>query len=390
MGVTDALARSAARHAHVLLVEVPGHWRTRATVERTVLTRGWILAMSPADADLLAVCGKPPPRLGEAIDVVWHQMPGPRVRVDVHDYDEVETSLDEAREALLDTKYHRHDGHTRPAAADLLRDNAGMDHGSMGHGDGGGHEGMDHASMGHGDGGGHEGMDHGGHGDMEMSPGGVPLAQGGEDRDGLEMDVLSVRLGPVLPHWPAGLVLRCALQGDVVTEAQAEFLDAEIQQRDAEFATGPARTLDNIVSLLGMAGWDDAAAEARRIRDAMLGGGDRAATAVRLHRLHRKVERSWVLRWSLRGIRPLSHEDLERHDLPVHLGGDTYARLLGMLDRACNDNVNDNGQPAAAFPVDMLPYLVTGLDLATARLVVASLDIHELQSGHDRHEVSHA
>jgi hypothetical protein len=230
-------------------------------------------------------------------------------------------------------------------------------------------------------------MEHGGHGDMDMAPGGIALAQGGEDRDGLEMDVLNVRLGPVLPHWPAGLVLRCALQGDVVTEAQAEFLGADTQQRDAGSATGPARTVDNIVSLLALAGWDDAAAEARRVRDAMLEGGDRATTTVRLDRLRRKVTRSWVLRWSLRGVRPIADEDLERHDLPSHLAGDTYSRLLGMLDRAADDT----GPLPAAFPVDKLPRLVAGLDVAAARLVVASLDAHELQPGHVRHdEVSDA
>lgn len=314
--------------------------------------------MSPADADLLAVCGEPRPRLGEAIELVWHQMPGPRVRVDVADPEQVETALDEARARLLDTEQHRHDAHTRPAAANLVPGNEEMDH---------------------------ESMDHGGHGDMEIAPGGIALAQGGEDRDGLGMDVLNLRLGPVLPHWPAGLVLRCALQGDVITEAQAEYLDAEIRQRDAGPATGPARTLDNIVSLVALAGWDDAAAEARRIRDAMLEGGDRATT-VRFDRLRRRVTRSGILRWSLRGVRPLGHEDLERHGLPSHLAGDTYTRLLGMLDRADDDN----GPVTAAFPIEKLPYLVAGLDVAAARLVVASLDVHELQPGHVHDEVSSA
>lgn len=363
MGVTDAIARSAARRAHVLLVEVPGHWRTRTTVERALLTRGWSLAMSPADADLIAVCGRPRPRLGEAIELAWHQMPGPRVRVDVADYAQVETALDEARARLLDTEHHRHDAHTRPEAADLLPDDEEM-----------GHEAMDDGSM-----------DHGGHGDMEMAPGGIALAQGGEDRDGLEMDVLNVRLGPVLPYWPAGLVLRCALQGDVVTEAQAELLDAEMPQRHTGSANGAARTLDNVVSLLALAGWDDAAAEARRVRDAMLEGGDRATT-VRLDRLRHTVTRSRVLRWSLRGVRPLGHEDLERHDLPSHLAGDTYTRLLGMLDRAGDDN----DPVTAVFPVDELPRLVAGLDVAAARLVVASLDLHGLQPGHDHDEASGA
>lgn len=314
--------------------------------------------MSPADADLLAVCGEPGRRLSEAIELVWHQMPGPRVRVDVADDDQVGTVIDEARARLLDTEHHRRDARTRPAAGDLLRDD-----GSMGHGD------MDHGDM-----------------EMERAPGGIALAQGGEDRDGLEMDVLNLRLGPVLPHWPAGLVLCCALQGDVITEAGAELLDAEMQQRHTGSATGPTRTLDNVASLLALAGWDDAAAEARLVRDVMLEGGDHAATTARLDRLRRKVTRSGVLRWSMRGIRPLGHEDLEPHALPIRLGGDTYTRLLGMLERAGGDH----GPVVPAFPVEKLPRLVAGLDVATARLVVASLDVQELQSDQVHEGVSGA
>lgn len=370
MGLTDAIARSAARRAHVLLVEVPGHWRTRATVERAVLTRGWSLAASSADADLIAVCGTPRPRLEEVIELAWHQMPGPRVRVDIADDAQVDAALDQARARLLDTEHHRHDARSRPAPTDLLSQDEGHDHGSMDHGGDEGHD--------------HEPMDHGAHGGMEMTPGGIALAQGGEDRDGLEMDVLNVRLGPVLPHWPAGLVLRCALQGDVIKEAQAESLDAETQQRAAEPATEAARTLDNVVSLLALAGWADAAAEARRVRDAMLESGRQDATMVRLDRLRRKVTRSRVLRWSLRGARPLDTGSLERHDLPSHLAGDSHTRLLGMLDRAGDDSRS----VAAAFPVDKIPRLVAGLDVAAARLVVASLDVHELQPGHVHDEVS--
>ncbi len=219
------------------------------------------------------------------------------------------------------------------------------------------------------------------HGDMEMAPGGIALAQGGEDRDGLEMDVLNVRLGPVLPFWPGGLVLCCAVQGDLVTEAGAELLDGVDQQAD----TGRARTLDNVVSLLALAGWDDAEAQARRARDAILEDADRTTIDRHLQRLHRKVTRSRLLRWSLSGIRALGGEELERDGLPMHLHGDTYLRLLGMLDRAC-----DGGETVPAFPVNALPRLVGGLDLATARLVVASLDLHELTTGAVPDGVPHA
>ncbi|WP_231251894.1 hypothetical protein [Nocardioides furvisabuli] len=228
---------------------------------------------------------------------------------------------------------------------------------------------------------------------MEMSPGGIPLAEGGEDRDGLEMDVLQVRFGPVLPHWPAGLVLRCSLQGDVIVEAQAELVDGAARQEDD--VIGPARGIDNIASLLALTGWDDAAAEARRIRDTALEPGDGAAGSD-LERLRRRVRRSWTLRWSLRGVRRLSDEGAHARGLPADAVGDTYDRLIGMLDRAvagvAATAAGDTGRTNVAdrtLSTDHLAPLVTGLDLATARLVLASLDVHELVAGQAEHEVSH-
>ena len=403
MGLSHVVARIASRHAHALVVEVPGSWRTRTAAERALVARGWQLALAPADADVLVVCGDPGPRIAEAVEVVWQQMPGPRVRVSVREYDELAARLDEAHAGLLDTDHHRHDAQHRPTASELLAGRAddggeGHDrHGEMSH-DGEDHEQMDHGPGGHGgdDHGGHEGHggnDHGGHegheghGDMDMSPGGIPLAEGGEDRDGLEMDVLNVRLGPVLPHWPAGLLLHCSLQGDVIVEARAELVDGAAGQVDD--VPGPARCMDNVVSLLALAGWDAAAAEARIIRDATLdhGGQDKA----RLDRLRRKVRRSVLLRQSLRGVRSLSEEDIHRQGLPAGATGDTYDRLVGMLDRAAADDTGE--RPArdgdTGLRTDHLARLVTGLDLATARLVVASLDTHALRAGHADHGASH-
>ena len=411
MGLSGALARSASRHAHALVVEVPGSWRTRMAAERTLTARGWRLAVSPADADVLVVCGEPGRGLAEAVEVVWHQMPGPRVRVDVNEGDEVDARLDEAHTGLLDTDHHRHDAQQRPTASELLAEQSGPGdeshggHGDTDHGSGDGHEQMDHGDHDGMDHDGHDGMDHDGHdgmdhdgheghGDMEMSPGGIPLAEGGEDRDGLEMDVLQVRLGPVLQHWPAGLVLRCSLQGDVIVEAQAELVDGRARQEGEVF--GPARRIDNIASLLALAGWDDAAAEARRIRDTALESGD-GPVGSELGRLRRRVRRSWTLRWSLRGVRRLSDEDVHARGLPADAVGDTYDRLIGMLDRvvagvaeaAAGGTGTRASDAGRTLSTDDLAHLVMGLDLATARLVLASLDIHELLAGQAEREVSH-
>ena len=372
MGLITRLARSAASCAHVLVVEVPGHWRTRAAAERALLARGWHLATSAADADVLAVCGTPGPQLSEVIDAVWQQMPGPRVRVDLQKPCDAAMQLDKAHAELLDATHHRDDARSRPTTPPSM-DHGEMDHGEMGHGE------MGHGEMGHGE------M---GHGEMDMSPGGIPLAKGGEDRDGLEMDVLRVRLGPVLPHWPAGLVLRCALQGDVIAEAEAELLDEELPGDDSGPSAVMARRMDDIAGFLALVGWDDAAAEARVIRDVLLEEGPDSAVQVATARLLRCVRRSWVLRWSLRGIRPMDQSDLRQRRLPTSAAGDTYDRLLRMLERVAT--YVDADQDTADFTTTgQLPELVTGLDLATARLVLASLDLHSLRSGRADHELSH-
>src|SRR5699024_5964325 len=128
------------------------------------------------------------------------------------------------------TPPEEHPGMRNPDHGEMEHDQAGHENhdGYGGHEGHGGHEsheghGGHESHEGHGGHESHEG--HGGHGGMDMAPGGIPLAQGGEDRDGLEMDVLHLALGPVLPFWPAGLVLRCSLQGDVVVDAEAAVID---------------------------------------------------------------------------------------------------------------------------------------------------------------------
>ncbi len=162
------------------------------------------------------------------------------------------------------------------------------------------------------------------------------------------MDVLTVPLGPILPCWPGGLVLRCRLHGDVVAEATVETLPAAGPPADlpaAAAAVATARRHDAAGQLLQLAGWDDAATASRRLRDRLLAGEAPEHVGTDAGRLHQRVRRSRTLRWSL----PAEVRD----------------RLLGMLDGTVDAE-------RVASALELLPGRVAGLDLAAVRLVVAS------------------
>lgn len=188
-------------------------------------------------------------------------------------------------------------------------------------------------------------------------PGGIPMADRADDRDGLKLDQLHVSLGPALPLWPAGLIVHTRLQGDVIQHATVEVLASG---HGSFWTSHPAaRHLDSSARLLDLAGWTDAAAVARRLRDDALDGIPVPA----VQKWARRVRRSRTLRWLLAGIG-------NAPDAPAPLAGDALTRLYRWLDMA-------EGLVGAAetqWVVDALPNLLAGTELATARLIVASLD----------------
>lgn len=207
---------------------------------------------------------------------------------------------------------------------------------------------------------------------MDMSgPAGIPLAQGEDDRDGLEMDALHVSLGPILPAWPADLVLRCTLHGDMIAAADAELLPAPTapspsvpDERGALLVDAAARTVE-------LAGWAPVAIALRRVRDDLLlpPSSDREQTVARLRRLTRHIRRSRTLRWSLRGVRPAFDE-------AATAGPDVHELLLALLDHASHavgGDASAGNEPVRTADPDDLARAVVGQDLATARLIVASL-----------------
>jgi hypothetical protein len=227
----------------------------------------------------------------------------------------------------------------------------------------------DHAAMAHGadD---HMHMDHGMA--MDMAPDGIALAEGASDRDGLELDVLHLRYGPVTRYWPAGLILRCTLHGDVIGHAEVELIASRTPVRHEETDSPGMRSAwwcDHVTTVLALAGSADAAGRIRCVRDSFLTGqDDRAAEA--LSGLARRIRRSRVLRWALRDLGVLTAGELRRSSLDR--AGDVWDRLQAMLDHA-EQAVPPGTTTQPADVIEIVPRLVSGLDLTTARLVVASL-----------------
>lgn len=362
MGVSSWLAARAGTRAHVLLVGAPGSFALEVATERAVRERGWRLAAAPADADLLVVCGAVPDRLGKAIEVVWDQLPGPRARAEITVLGDLDRLLDEAVTVLRDGPTQDRDSRERPPS--MAAEHADHDMPEEPE-----HEPMDHGDMDH------SGMDHS---DMDMAgPGGIALAAGAPDRDGLEMDVLHVALGPVLPSWPSGLVLRCTFQGDVVTEATPELLPATPAAGGVEHGPGAlaeaALAVHWAAEVVSLAGWPRVATRLRRLRDDVLSVGYTPAVRAESHRLHRWLGRSALLRWSLRDVGLIEDAAVRSGGLPGSAAGDVHARLLGLLPWSVEVAT---GRAPCADPDRLAAALskaVVGGDLAATRLVVASL-----------------
>ncbi|UUV35899.1 hypothetical protein NQK81_21480 [Amycolatopsis roodepoortensis] len=314
-----------------LIVTTLGGTDVRLAAERATRIRGWRPALSPAEANLLVVAGPADPTTAPFLDSMWKQIPAPKARIHLDEPAAVETGL--------------------TSGADLVRSAVGQPEAEVSTA----HE--EHETpMPH-----HE---HAGHdmSSMEM-PGGIPMADRAPDRDELKLDQLTVPLGPGLPAWPTGLFIRAKLQGDVIQEAAVEVLGEPTAGTEPYWASAKrqrARRLDSCVRLLTVAGWEDAAATAARLRDDILMEKDVESDVTRWAR---RVRRSRTLRWSLTGLGVL--DGPKWTDSP--LAGDAYDRLT----RWTSSNPTED-DPAAIL--DALPRLLTGAEFATARLIVASLD----------------
>lgn len=376
MGLRNVLARAAVTRCHVFVVEAFAGGGSRMAVERFIADNGWVEALSPGDADILCICGEVPDDQADAMERLWDKLPGPRNRTVVTRPEHAGRALEGCGTDLLDVdgqiRLEAERDATEPEPDDGKDDGDGnshtdMDHEGMNHsgkedGDADTQMNMDHGGMNH------EGMDHGG---MEMPmPGGIGLAGEGRDRDGLDLDALKVPLGPYLPFWPAGLVLHCELQGDVVFAADAEYAFGQ----PTGGPRGPSgteraalvRQSDLVSRLLHLAGAARQAARVRGVRDAALDGAALDECRRSLAAAGTRLRRDWLLRRTLQGV-----GRIPQGGKPWELGGtDAWDRLLAMLDGTGAGTATPGG-----VPLGVLPGLVRGLELSVVRLIVASLDL---------------
>nr|WP_133061668.1 hypothetical protein [Streptosporangium minutum] len=422
---------------------VPHGTRARLLAEAELARRGWRRAGTPAAADLLVVCGSPEESLARAVETIWADTPCPRARVELRDDlrpEQVADALDGAVSRLADGPAQRRDAAERVRRqARRGRDGAhghgnGPEHGRQehGHGDGPEHgrqeheDGHDVDGPGHGDGDGDgdededgHGMGGPGHGDGHGmgGPGGLRMAGRGPDRDGLTLDRLHVPLGPVLPDWPAGLVVETVLQGDVIQRARVRIsggsgverfwdepwlaaLAGRHVTRGEAARRRAASHLDSLGRLLAVSGWDSSATRARRLRDRLLWERPDAGLAEDFARFARRVRRSRSLRWMLRGLGTADAS----FGPAVRVRGDVVARMerwlagteaaLGELDDRSRlaDDEGPRG-PVGERPSEsllaVLPTLLAGAELAAARLIVAGLD-PDLDQVRPAYEAPHA
>ncbi|MEP7738957.1 hypothetical protein ABKW28_14980 [Nocardioides sp. 31GB23] len=279
--------RAATSRPRVLVVELPGGARARMAAERELDRRGWPTGTAPGSTDVLVLAGHVPDELTPAVDLIWDQLPGPRARARPLGPDDVVAQLEAAQASLRDDPQQRIDARERdrePAGSWVEDD--------------------------------------------------LPLAEGDDDRDGLEMDVLVHPLGPLLDHWPGGLELRTRLHGDVVAHVEVH--------RPASPAHLPAAVAawDAVARVLALVGDDVWARRARAVRDQRPGpepdGGGRR---VRAHLTR-----------------------LARHHVLPHSVTDVLGRLLDERIDVSTHRLDDAA----------LASLLEGRDLGDVRLLVAA------------------
>lgn len=429
---------------HVFLVEARDGAVGRLGAERALGARRWPLAETPADADILLVCGDVTDATAPSVTRLSRAMAEPAasavlgsagpVSFDIAEAEEAERALDAAAALLRERACH-------PPRRAWPQPEEEEDEDAAHHEDEG--DGHEH----HQNGGEHE-HHHNHHGD----PGGLPMAGRAEDRDGLKLDVLEIPFDFGLRGWPTLVRVVLHLQGDVVQKVRAEPADGHgrgswwdgpwraalagerIAIAQAERMRAGAH-LDSLARLLEVAGHGDAAIGARRLRNRCLGRDDASSLRADLASLSRAIRRGGMIERATAGTGILTAERAQAlgvsgpalraagcaRDLRVGAPGygefepviatgegDARARLLQWLAEVDSALALAAGSQAPLEPVDgrlegprgvlagdarpasqgllaAIAERVVGQELAAARLTIASLD----PDGNDAGETAH-
>lgn len=272
----------------------------------------------------------------------------------------------------------------------------------------------------------------GGKGMTGGAPYGRPLPERADDRDGLKLDHLPVRVGPLFAPFPVGFALDVKLHGDVIQAANVEnFADASQQDgsiyydalrtpvalRELEVARARSHLhwLSDAVAVSGAASLSE---RILRLAQRIAPGDVDAARA-----LERTLRRRGFLGWSTRGVGVLQTDNVAGITGPVarasgapndarteeaayrHLGfepvvqdpGDAAARwiqrlreaaqALELADRAGGVRAGGAGaiesprgrlttRDSPSLPIaGLVPSLVVGMEWGDAVTTVVSLDL---------------
>lgn len=189
----------------------------------------------------------------------------------------------------------------------------------------------------------------GGGGMTGGTPYGRPMAGLVDDRDGLRLDALPLRIGPFFPRFPSGFVIDATLAGDVIIEATIApnpFIAGDLPTGEVRPGLRPfLRALSEPVSIAELE-LTRAQEHLRWIADALITHGlfalgSRVLGLVsrvqpgdgdEVRRLTRLLEWTQVLRWSTGGVAPIEAKRL------AGLGAGPVARASGLAEDARVDD----------------------------------------------------
>lgn len=280
------------------------------------------LAPTPRHATVLLIAGSIADGHRDALDRVHDQMPHPRAVVMWDDPTRGPDTVDVALRAILDRAAQLGSDPTTssPDRLDDVEPNEWRGLGPFGQG---------------------------GEGMMGGTPYGRPMAMTADDRDGLSLDQLRLRLGPFLTQFPGGLDVEVMMQGDVIQSVDFGWPgDTELVSVDRDLDV--TRRLRWLSHALHVQGLDALAARTAGLARRSTGVHDVPHLADEFHRLRRR------LRWA--GL-PLALRGVGEVD-----GVDTWTRWLRHLDAVSSALDGHESQMTTSADIRS----ITGSELAAA------------------------